>query len=66
MAKQEIEIVIDEDGTIHMEGINFHGKGCVEMLTRIQHQLGKLVSVKKKAEFYNERITVGQKTQVKG
>ncbi len=60
MAK-EIEITIDEDGTVHMEALGFEGKGCHEALEEIQRVLGKAKGARRKAEFYDAKVKVTQR-----
>jgi hypothetical protein len=62
MAK-EIEITIDEDGTVHMEALGFEGKGCHETLAEIQRVLGRVKGAKRKAEFYDNKVKVTQKVK---
>ena len=49
---EEIEIIIDKDGTVHMEAIDFKGKECHDVLDKIRRQIGKTVKISKKSEFY--------------
>lgn len=62
MAK-DIELIIDEDGTIHMEALNFHGKGCHEALEIYRKACGKLKAAKRKADFYHVKVGVGVKVK---
>jgi hypothetical protein len=58
-----VDVEIDEDGTVHMEAINFEGKGCHETLEELQKMLGKLKGAKRKAEFYNGKVKVTTKVK---
>lgn len=58
---KEIEVIIDEDGTVHIEAIGFNGKGCHEVVSNLAKALGKAKNSKKKAEFYQDKVTVGNK-----
>ena len=63
---EEIEIIIDKDGTVHMDAKGFHGKGCHVALEEIAAKLGKVASRKNKAEFYQNKVTVGAGNKVRG
>jgi hypothetical protein len=49
---KEIEIIIEKDGTVHMEALDFKGKECHAALEKIRKKLGKIIKVSKKSEFY--------------
>ena len=55
MAEREIEIIIDPDGTVHLEAFGFEGKGCHEALERLRKQLGNLKKTSKKSEYYKQK-----------
>jgi len=63
---REIEITIDQDGKVEIEAFGFKGKGCHEVLDSLCRSLGKLERAKRKAEFYESKVTVGVKDQVRG
>jgi len=56
MAKdKEIEIVIDNDGNMSIEALNYHGKGCAEDVDALMKQLGATdKKVTKKKEYYQK------------
>lgn len=62
MRKREefIEIIIDDDG-IHMDAIGFHGKGCHDVMAKLQAGLGRLKSSKRKPEFFENKIQAQNK-----
>lgn len=55
MAKEEIEIIVDMDGKVQLDAINFEGKACEEALEKISQGLGSLLSSKKKDEYHRTR-----------
>jgi hypothetical protein len=63
MRKREeefIEIIIDDDG-IHMDAIGFHGKGCHDVMTKLQAGLGRLKQTTRKPEFFENKIQAQNK-----
>lgn len=50
-----IDIVINEDGTVDLEGINFEGADCEALIDQFARTLGPTVSSDKKPEYYNGR-----------
>lgn len=56
MAKdKEIEIIIDDDGNVSIEALNYHGKGCAEDVAELMKQIGaKDKKVSKKKEYYQK------------
>lgn len=56
MAKEkEIEIIIDDDGNVSIEALNYHGKGCAEDIAELMKQIGaKDKKVNKKKEYYQK------------
>lgn len=66
MAKvREIEFIIDLDGNIEGEAMDFDGQGCHEALDTYQRAVGRNVSSKKKAEFYKNKVRVGTQDKCK-
>jgi hypothetical protein len=61
--KQEIEILISEDGCIkfHIKGIK--GPKCVELAKVMEKSLGKIKELSLTSEYY-EKETTQQKTKV--
>lgn len=55
MAKEkEIEIIIENDGTISAEQLGWEGKGCHGAIDDLIKELGKEVKNKKTQEYYKE------------
>lgn len=58
MAKdKDIEFIIEKDGSVTIEGMNFDGKGCHEAIQEYVKKLGSAKSSKKKREFYNQKAS---------
>lgn len=51
----EIDIIINEDGTVEIDGQGFEGKGCHEALSEYLAAIGKEKTSTKKAEFYQQK-----------
>ncbi len=64
MAKEEIIITIDNDGTAEFEGFGLKGKGCSKTIKELMNKGGRTKKVKKKAEWYQRNpINVSQKDE---
>lgn len=63
--KQEIEVIITEDGhvTYHIKGIK--GSKCVDIGKAIASQLGTIESIEKTAEYYEQETNVKKKQNIK-
>jgi hypothetical protein len=60
----QIIIEIDKNGDINVEAVGFKGKMCHSKLQELQPLLGKLMSSKKKAEFYQEdKVRISAKAE---
>lgn len=62
----DIEIIIDDNGEVIIDGEGFDGKGCEKALGEYLKALGKEKSSKKKAEFYQKNQQIGQSNKVGG
>ena len=52
---KEIEIIIDDDGNMSIEALNYHGKGCAEDINALMKQIGaKDKKSTKKKEYYQK------------
>jgi len=56
----EIEITINEDGTVLIDGQGFNGIGCEQALAEYIKAVGQAKNTTKKAEFYNKQQKIGQ------
>ena len=61
MAKREIEITIDLDGTVHLDAMNFDGKACDATLEKFRKELGRLKKSTKKPEYYRRKDRESQR-----
>lgn len=62
----EIEITINDDGTVIIDGEGFEGKGCEKALGEYLKAVGREKTSKKKAEFYQKNQSIGQANKVGG
>lgn len=62
----EIEITINEDGTVEIDGKGFNGKGCHEALGAYLKAIGREKTSKKKAEFYTQKQKATQQAKIRG
>ena len=62
----EINIEIDENGEVIIDGEGFDGKGCEKALAEYLKAIGTEKSSKKKAEFYQKNQQIGQSNKVGG
>ena len=60
---REIEIIIEKDGTMTIEALGYKGKGCHEDLTRLSSAMGRVIDTKRKPEFYDRKVTIGNRNQ---
>lgn len=61
---QEIEVIIEKDGSISLDAMNFSGPDCHEALEKLRRKLGKTVKVKKKKEFNKQTIRNRQENRI--
>ena len=54
-AKQELEIRIAADGSVHIEVIGGDGQSCVPMTRALEESLGAVVERELKSEYYGDR-----------
>ena len=62
--KQEIEILISEDGSIEFNIRGIKGPKCLELTKLIEKSLGKIKELNLTSEYY-EKETMQQKTNTK-
>ena len=61
MNKKELDITINEDGTISIDQIGWEGKGCDGAIDDLIKVLGKVVKTKRKQDFFKEqKIKISQ------
>lgn len=51
---EEVEIVIDENGTVNIDLLGFKGQECSKVLDELTRILGKPAKVEQKTEYYQE------------
>ncbi len=61
----EIEITINDDGTVIIDGQGFNGIGCETALAEYIKAIGMVKNATKKAEVFNKQQTTGQNIQNK-
>lgn len=57
--KKELVIVIDEQGSVHIEAKGYGGQGCLAATKEIEEALGAVEKRTIKAEMYQSETTVG-------
>ena len=63
----EIECIIDNDGTVHIDLIGYEGQGCDKVANEIIRALGKKVDSKTKPEYYKtDAKATGKQKQTLG
>lgn len=62
----EIEFIVEDDGSVTMDGKNFSGKGCHEAMAAYVKAIGRKKTEKKKAEFYQKKQSISQKAKLGG
>ncbi|MCL5037071.1 MAG: DUF2997 domain-containing protein [Chloroflexi bacterium] len=55
--KEEIEITISPDGTIHGHTMGIKGKECMEVVKRLAKEVGTVESKRFTSEYYEEEET---------
>lgn len=65
MAKTELEIIIDENGEVHLDIKGIKGKGCVAIAELIAKLLGEMKSKKHKPEYYEADVHIDTKIDTK-
>jgi hypothetical protein len=65
MRMEELEIVIEPDGTtfIHVKGIK--GARCLDVTRRIEEELGEVTDRRYTSEYYEESVLLVQEDKTK-
>lgn len=58
MSKTELEIIIDENGEVHLDIKGVKGKKCVEIAAMIEKTIGEMKSKKHKPEYYQSEVHI--------
>jgi len=62
MADKEMEIVFKNDGTVDIDMIGYHGKGCAEEINELLDAVGGKSKRKQKEEYYQkDKVQIQQK-----
>ena len=62
--QKEIEITINEDGTVTAEQIGWEGKACYGAIDELLTNLGKVVKSSKTKEYYKtQKVQINQKSK---
>ncbi|OGF68182.1 MAG: hypothetical protein A2Y62_05315 [Candidatus Fischerbacteria bacterium RBG_13_37_8] len=65
MAKTEIIIKIDPDGTLQCEVKGVKGKACMKYMQMIEEILGKVKEKKVTSEYYQDEVKISEKVKTK-
>ena len=58
MPKTELEIIIDENGDVHLDIKGVKGKNCVAIAEMVEKILGEMKSKKHKPEYYETDVNI--------
>ena len=64
MAKTELEIIIDENGEVHLDIKGIKGKKCLEIAEMVEKILGEMRSKRLKPEYYEEDVVIKRETEI--
>lgn len=65
MAKTELNIMIDKDGTVSCEIKGTKGKACTKIMQMIEQILGNAKSKKYTQEYYEEEVVISDTVKTK-
>lgn len=57
MKPREIEVIIDQDGTVSIEAIGYDGPDCEEATDHIERALGRIQARQRKPEYYRRHTS---------
>jgi len=60
----EIEIIINEDGTVTIEGLDFHGPACETELQKYLSAIGTEKQSEQKPEFFQKKQKIEQRNKL--
>ena len=64
MQRKEVEIVINNDGTVEMDQKGWEGKSCDGAINDLVKALGKVTDKKKKKEYF-KKVKINAKQNIK-
>jgi hypothetical protein len=62
---EELEIVIEPDGTTHIHVKGIQGPRCLDVTRELEEELGKVTERKYTSEFYEESVQLVEKDKTK-
>lgn len=65
MKREEVEIIINENGEIKIETKGIKGKRCEEMALSLEKVLGKIIKKERKPEYYEKEISIVNEIKIK-
>ncbi|MEO0136359.1 MAG: DUF2997 domain-containing protein [candidate division WOR-3 bacterium] len=65
MSKTELEIIIDENGEVHLDIKGVKGKKCVEIAEIVKGIIGEMKSKNHKPEFYEADVHISSEIDAK-
>jgi hypothetical protein len=65
MIQKSIEVVVNTDGTLKIEGMGFAGADCEKATAFLEQALGVAGTRKRKADYY-KAVTVSKQQKVQG
>lgn len=65
MSKEEIEIVIDENGEVKLETKGIKGKKCEEIALVMEKVLGRIKKKERKPEYYEKDVSIADEIRIK-
>ncbi len=61
MQKTELEIIIDENGEVHLDIKGIKGKKCLEIAELVEKVIGEMKDKKHKPEYYETDVSISSK-----
>jgi len=58
MGKTELEIIIDENGEVHLDIKGIKGKGCIAIAEIVAQILGQMKNKQLKPEYYEDEVVI--------
>ncbi len=63
MSKTELEIIIDENGEVHLDIKGIKGKKCLEIAEMVEKAIGEMKGKKHKLEYYETDVSISSKIE---
>lgn len=55
MSRREIEVLVDEDGTVSIEALGYEGSSCEAATEYLERALGQVKTRQRKPEYYRRQ-----------